>query len=207
MSLDGFRLNSNANFISPQNLLVEQVQPLNEVGLDPTLASAEYNGYDVDYKADASQVDSDEEEFEQKDFHVGAGVYFDIDKGEDCEEEEEPKKKKFWFLPFSVNQSVMVDSNLVVSKANKESHGLFTYTPSEGELKGEELSDFELQQFQQLSNSIVKDLTNKTDLKYLPFVQYGDDMGKERENGVTESVLTLKTLVVLVLLNLVVQSL
>lgn len=105
------------NYIEPSDLLIESIEPENIQLNTQVLESDVYNGYDVDYE----ETDLDSSMVKQNDFHIGAGVYFDIDKQKQEEEEECEKKKKFWFLPFSVeqNHTTMINSNLVVSNLGK----------------------------------------------------------------------------------------
>lgn len=70
---------------------------------------------------------------EKQNIHVDAGVHFNLKKGEeDCEESEseddcdDGKKKKFWFLPFSVDKDHhKVDPSLLVGRASQNTHNLF----------------------------------------------------------------------------------
>lgn len=226
MSLDGFKLNNKANFINPQDLLVEQVyqnyqEPDQLDQLNELVTPLGYNGYDQDYKEpgldnnndEGEEEDKDSGEFQQNDFHIGAGVYLDLDKGEesDCEEEEEGKKKKFWFLPFSVDQSVMVDANSVVSKATKDSHGLFSYNPQGGKVTGASLNHEQIRMVQQAFNENLgpEKSSNLTIDKYIPFVQYSDqedDQG-EIENSSNHMTIPIVVSIGILIMNLFIQSL
>lgn len=150
------------NFIDPNELIVESIEPDNFQLRTQVLKNNgnEYNGYDVDYE----EANLDSSMAEQSDFHIGAGVYFDVDKqSEECE-----KKKKFWFLPFSVerNHTTMINSNLVVSNSG-DTGGLFKYEPvskdTNQELYIQALSEFEDDQL--MGNSS----------KFNMFKQFGDD--------------------------------
>lgn len=66
----------------------------------------------VQLNVEDNGVEETEEPVIKSDLNIGAGVYFDIDKGsisDDCTEEEETKKK-FWFLPFGYNDTGVNDT-------------------------------------------------------------------------------------------------
>lgn len=219
MSLEGFRLNNKANFINPQDLLVEQVYESHDASdasrqegsknAEPTLNALDYNGYDFDYKDDFNEdscSESDEDEFEQKDLHIGAGVFFDIDKGNDDSDcEEEPKKKKFFF--FSVNQSVSVDSNLMVSPANRDSHGLFSYTPATGAIQGTSIDNDQLKLLHKIIHPTKgsKNKSNRTVEKYVPFSQYDNDLDKSNNAAAIKTNTKSAIILGLLVLNIVTQ--
>lgn len=118
------------NFIDPSDLIIEQVYEDNNLDIPNFEENSEiedYNGFDT----------NSEDQVVQNDLRISTGIYLDIDKGEESDSDCEEKKKKFWFLPFSVNQSVLVDSNLIVSHSTGDSNGLFKYKPNSGELQGE----------------------------------------------------------------------
>lgn len=66
---------------------------------------------------------------EKQNIHVDAGVHFNLKKGEEEDSEDEcddEKKKKFWFLPFSVGKDHhQVDPSLLVGRASQNTHNLF----------------------------------------------------------------------------------
>lgn len=165
-------LTRDLKYVDTNDLLKEQVEiqaskpiAFNEDDLKPIVENFQYEG------------DSISEDVKKLDFKIGAGVYFDVDKNphEDCEPEE-PKKKKFWFLPFSLDDSnsgegevttMTVDSNLVVSTVDDHG-GLFQYKPIDNDgLQGDiyETDDDEIEEEEHYSNK-----TNAT-----VFSQFEDD--------------------------------
>ncbi|EGV60766.1 hypothetical protein PSN45_001438 [Yamadazyma tenuis] len=180
MDLKSFRPHSHVNFVDPSDLLVEQEdsqsgqgpqfesQVLNEKDLEPILYSFSYDGYDLDHE----NLNNSDQKVTQNDFRISTGMYFDVDKNldDDCEEK---KRKKFWFLPFSVDSSLMVDSNLVASNTGN-SGGLFNYIPITGETPGEIVysQSLEPQSTEETDDaSTAAAITSQEEF----FRQYGDD--------------------------------
>lgn len=115
--IDEGKLLSEVTTVSPPETTQESQFP-EPVEINDVQESVQLNLEDgveesVQLNLEDNVVEETEEPVIKSDLNIGAGVYFDIDKGsisDDCTEEEEKPKKKFWFLPFNYNDTGVNDT-------------------------------------------------------------------------------------------------
>lgn len=164
------------NFVNPDALLIENTY---------TEAYKPYDGYDLN----PLPTDVDSNLIESTDFKIGAGVYFDVDKGkeDDCSEKEEEKKKKkkkiLKFLPFNVDEDIpnlKVDSDLLISVIEG---GLYDYTPIEGDDIPGELNNDGSSFIAQVLEAPLKLKNDTKSDDYSGFTQFYKNSGDDCESS------------------------